>query len=156
MLLCTRELSLPSAPGRQAAARSRRGAAVAEFAIIAPIFVALLVGTFELSRGLWAKEILSDAARRACRTGVQPGTSNATIISDVNNILTDNKIDSTKATITILVNDQAVDASTAKQNDKVSVKVAVPVSATKIVTAVFLTNSTLESETVVMMRYDNQ
>jgi Flp pilus assembly protein TadG len=155
MLLCTPEASLPTAPWRKAQVRSRRGAAVAEFAVIAPIFVALLIGSFEMSRGLWAKEILSDSARRACRTGVQPGTSNATIISDVNNTLTDNKIDATKATITILVNDQAVDASTAMQNDKVSVKVAIPVSATRLAAAMFLTNTTIESETVVMMRYGN-
>jgi Flp pilus assembly protein TadG len=127
---------------------------VAEFAILAPFFVALIVGAFELSRGLWTKEILSDAARRACRTGSQPNASNATIISDVNNILTDNNIDATKATITILVNDQAVDASTAQQNDKISVKVAIPTSATKIVTAVYLTSGTITSETVVMMRYN--
>jgi Flp pilus assembly protein TadG len=154
MMLWTPPRSSPSAPRRKAPDWSRRGAAVAEFAILAPIFVGLLLGAFELSRGMWAKEILSDAARRACRTGAQPGTSNATIINDVNNILTDNKIDATKATITILVNDQAVDASTAQQNDKISVKVAIPVSATKTVTAMFLSSTSIESETVVMMRYD--
>jgi Flp pilus assembly protein TadG len=155
MLLCTPEASLPAAPRRKAPGGSRRGAAVAEFAVIAPIFVAMLMGSFEISRGIWAKEILSDAARRACRTGVQPGTSNATIITDVNNILTDNKIDATKATITILVNDLAVDASTAVQNDKVSVKVAIPVSATRVATSMFLSNTNIESETVVMMRYND-
>ena len=75
----------------------RRGAAVVEFAIIAPLFVAFIVGAFEVSRGIWAKQTLSDAARRACRTGSQPNTSNATIIKDVNDILTDNNIDSTAA-----------------------------------------------------------
>ena len=116
--------------------------------------MALIVGAFELSRGLWTKQMLSDAARRACRTGCQPGTSNATIINDINNTLTDNNIDSTKATITILVNGQAVDASTAQQNDKISVKVAIPASATMMVTAVYLTGGSIESETVVMMRYN--
>jgi Flp pilus assembly protein TadG len=132
----------------------RRATATAEFAIIVPFFASVLLGTFELSRGLWAKEILSDAARRACRTGSLPGTSSATIISDVNNILTDNKLDPSSATITVLVNGQAVDASTAQQNDKISVKVAYPVSKIMIVTAVFLKSSMVESETVVMMRYD--
>jgi len=156
MILCTRCFGnrTSSNAARPVTRQVRRGAAVAEFALLAPFFVALIVGSFELSRGLWTKEILSDAARRACRTGCQPNTSNATIISDVNNILTDNKIDSTKATITILVNGQAVDASTAQQNDKISVRVALPTSATMMVTAVFLKSGTIESETVVMMRYN--
>jgi Flp pilus assembly protein TadG len=133
----------------------RSGAAVAEFAVIAPVFVAFLVGAFELSRGLWAKEVLSDAARRACRSATQPSTSNATITNDINDILKDNGMDSTKATITILVNGQQVDASTAQQNDKISVKVAMPVSTIMVVTQVFLKSSTIESATVVMMRYNN-
>ena len=133
---------------------SRRAAATVEFAVIAPVFVALFLGAFEISRGLWAKEILSDAARRACRTGCQPDTSNATIIQDVKDILRDNNIDQTSATITILVNDVAVDASTAKQDDKISVKVSVPVSKIMIVTAIFLKSTQIESATVVMMRYN--
>src|SRR5271166_4534580 len=82
----------------------RRGAAVAEFAVIAPVLVIFILGSFELTRGLWAKQTLSDAARRACRTGTQPNTNNATIIQDVNSILTANNINSATATITILVN----------------------------------------------------
>jgi len=133
----------------------RRGGAAAEFAIIAPVFVAFIVGAFELSRGLWAKEILSDAARRGARIGATPGASNATITTDVNNTLTDNSLTSASATITILVNGNAVDASTAKQNDQISVKVAYPVSKVMIVTQVFLKSANIESETVVMMRYNN-
>src|SRR5438105_139291 len=85
----------------------RRGAAVAEFALVAPIIATMLVGMFELSRGLQVKQILSDAARKGCSTGIKPGKTDTDIKSDVNNILTDNGIDSTKATITILVRDVA-------------------------------------------------
>ena len=152
MLIRTSGMAGPSCP---VPARSRRrGAAVAEFAVVAPFFVALIVGAFEFSRGLWTKQMLSDAARRACRIGCQPNTSNAAIINDVNNTLTDNNIDPTKATITILVNGQAVDASTAQQNDKISVKVAIPASATMMVTAVYLPSGNIESEIVTMMRYN--
>ena len=133
----------------------RCGAAVVEFAVVMPVFVGFIIGAFELSRGLWAKEVLCDAARRACRNGTQPGTSNATITSDINDILKDNGMDSTKATITILVNDQPVDASKAVQNDKISVKVGMPVSSIMVVTQVFLQSNTIESATVVMMRYNN-
>ena len=142
---------IPSFP--QPTGRGRRAAATVEFALIAPLFIFLIIGAIEVSRGILVKQALSDAARRACHTGTQPGTSNATIIKDVNDMLTDNKIDSTSATITILVNDVQVDASTAKQDDKLSVKVAVPVSKVMLLTAIFLRQSQIESETVVMMRY---
>jgi Flp pilus assembly protein TadG len=133
---------------------ARRASAAVEFAIVAPVFVGLILGTVECSRGLWAKEVLSDAARRACRTGCQPDASSAAITKDINDILKDNNIDYTAATITILVNDVAADASTAQQDDKISVKVSIPVSKIMIVTAIFLKSTSIESATVVMMRYN--
>jgi Flp pilus assembly protein TadG len=139
-------------PASKRAPTARRGAAVVEFAVIATLFIFLILGALEVSRGLMVKQTLSDTARLACRTGSQPQTSTATITKDVTDLLNDNKIDPTYATITVLVNDQPVDASTAKQNDKISVKVAVPVSKVMWVTAIFLSGQSVESETVVMMR----
>jgi Flp pilus assembly protein TadG len=133
----------------------RRGSATVEFAAIAPLFVFLTLGMIEISRGILVKQTLSDAARRAARTGAQPGTSTAAIVKDVNDILTDNQIDPTAATVTVLVNGQANDALTARQNDQISVKVAIPVSKVMWLTAIFLTAPSIESETVYMMRYDS-
>src|SRR5204863_7679758 len=106
----------------------RYGAATVECAIILPVIVALLLGAMEFSRAIMVKEILQDAVRKACRTGIQPGKDNAAITADVRSILSDNKIDGTSATITIMVNGVVVDASTAKTRDQVSVKVTVPMS----------------------------
>jgi Flp pilus assembly protein TadG len=138
----------PTAPGP----RKRPGGAAVEFALIAPLMVTFFMGTFEMSRIIQGKEILCDAARKACRTGIYPNQGNAAITQDINDILDDNHIDHTAATITILVNDQVVDAGTAKQNDKISVKVSIPIAQIAWVPSVFLGNSTIESETVVMMR----
>src|SRR5262249_9412438 len=106
----------------------RRAAAAAEFAVLAPLLGVILMGMVEMSRAMMAKVILNDAARKACRTGILPTGSNTTITSEVTNILSDNNISGTSATVTIQVNGSAVDASTSKQNDKISVKVAVPYS----------------------------
>ena len=54
------------------------------------------------------------------------------------------------------MNGANVDASTAVQNDKISVKVAIPVSSVYWMGTVFLASSSVESETVIMMRYDHQ
>jgi Flp pilus assembly protein TadG len=134
----------------------RRGAACVEFGVAAVLLFALLLGMLELGRGIMVKQALTDAARRSCRMGAQPGTSTATITQEVNKVLTLNNLDPKAATVTVLVNDQAVDASTAVQNDKVSVKVSMPVSKFLWVTAIFLTTAEVESETVIMMRYDHQ
>jgi Flp pilus assembly protein TadG len=134
--------------GRQ----KRKGAAVVEFALAAPLLATLVVGMFEVSRGIMVKQVLSDAARKACRTGIQPNKANTDITSEVNNILSDNNISSSGATITILVNGSAVDASTAQQNDQISVQVSIPVSKIYWAGTIFLPASAITSEAVVMMR----
>jgi Flp pilus assembly protein TadG len=130
----------------------RRGAAVAEFAVVASVFIILAVGAIEIARAIMVKQVLSDAARCACRTGSQPEASNAAIIQDVNTTLANNNINSTGATITILVNGVAVDASTATQNAQISVQVSIPYANVMWVTSIFMGTKSVESETVVMMR----
>jgi hypothetical protein len=113
----------------------------------------LVYGMIELTRGMMIKEVLSDAARKGCNTGIKPGKTNTDITTDVNNILNDNSIPTASATITILVRDQPYDSNNPpKAMDKVSVQVSVPVSAVFWGGTILLTGQTIESETVVMMR----
>jgi Flp pilus assembly protein TadG len=126
--------------------------AVVELAIIVPVLVFLTIGMIEVARGLMVKETLSNAARKGCRTGILPTGTNSAITADINQVLSDNGIDSTYATITVLVNGNAVDAGTAVQHDQISVKVAIPVSKVAWITPLFLPGSDIESDTIVMMR----
>jgi Flp pilus assembly protein TadG len=139
-------MRLPAPPARS----PHRAAAVVEFALVAPFFVAALLGMFEISRAILVKEVLSNAAQRAARTGSRPGTSNTDLTQDVDAVLSASGISGYSTTI--LVNDVSVDVNTAVRYDKVSVKVAVPASNVFWVSTFFLTGSTVESETVVMMR----
>ena len=50
----------------------RRAAAAVELALIAPVLAAMLVGIFELGRGLMVKQALNDAARKGCERGTLP------------------------------------------------------------------------------------
>jgi Flp pilus assembly protein TadG len=130
----------------------RKGLAVVELAIIVPVLVFLTIGMIEVARGLMVKETLSNAARKGCRTGILPtGTTNS-ISADINQVLTDNNIASSNATITVMVNGKVVDASTAVQHDQISVKVSIPVSQVAWITPFFLPGSDIESDTMVMMR----
>jgi Flp pilus assembly protein TadG len=131
----------------------RRGAAVVEFAILAPLLGIFIVGLCEVSRGIMVKSVLTDAARHACRTGIRPAANNDAIIADVNKVLGDNHISTTAATVTILVNGQVADASTATGNDEISVKVSIPFGQVSWTAGFFfIASQTVESETLVMLR----
>ena len=144
------------------AGAKRRGAAVAEFAIVAPILVMCLMGMIELSRGIMVKVMLSDAARKGCRTGIQRDKQSSDIVTDCINIMRDNGFDSTKfnpngiGSITITVTDpngnSLADVLDAPSGTIVSVQVSIPVSSTTWVPNVYLTSGSIESETVVMMK----
>jgi Flp pilus assembly protein TadG len=141
----------------------RTGSAAVEFALVLPFFCMIILGMFELGRAVNVKNILSDAARKACRTGIKRDKGNTDIIGEVTNIMTDNGFTSTKfsppaiGSISITVTDPngvvLPDALDAPPGTVVSVQVSIPVSSTTWVPVVFLGSATnLESETVVMMK----
>jgi hypothetical protein len=141
----------------------RMGAAIAEFAMIVPILATVLLAMIELCRGSMVKVILSDAARKGCRTGIQRDSGNAQIISDCTDVMKDNNFDSSKfnpsggvGNISITVTDPngniLAESLDAPSGSIVSVQVSIPVSSTTWVPNVFLSKGSLESETVVMMK----
>src|SRR5216683_1822044 len=128
----------------------RSGAAIAEFAIVVPILAVVLLGMIELCRGCMVKVILSDAARKGCRTGIQRDKGNNDIVTDCNNIMTDNNFNSSQfnpsggvGSITITVTDPngnvLAESLDAPSGSKVSVQVSIPVSSTTWVPNLFLT-----------------
>jgi Flp pilus assembly protein TadG len=128
--------------------------AAVEFVLVLPFLAVFVNGFVELGRAIMVRQVLNDAARKACRKGILPNQDNTAISQDVTNILTDNfsSTSASDATITILVNGQAVDASTAKKNDQISVKVSMPFADVAWTPPFFLSNNAVESETLVMAR----
>ena len=137
---------------RSRSSRRRRAVAAVEFAVVAPFLFFLAMGAFETGRAIMIRQTLTDAARKACRMGTLPNKANSDITSDANDILTDNSIPTSAATITILVNGASVDVSTAQPGDQISVKVSVPYNKVAWTPLLFFTNSSIDSETLVMMR----
>jgi Flp pilus assembly protein TadG len=146
---------------RQAGKRS--GIASAEFALLVPFLVMIVMGMLELGRAMMVKTILSDAAHKACRTGIKRDKGNSDITSEAINVMQDNGFGSSKfnpnslGTITITVTDPngvvLSDSLDAPSESVVSVQVSIPVSSTTWVTPFYLgSGATLESETVVMMK----
>ncbi|MDP8905448.1 MAG: pilus assembly protein [Chloroflexota bacterium] len=65
-----------------AARRQRRnrdaGQALAEFALVVPIFLAMLFGVIDLGRVIWANDVLANAAREGARWASVRGNSDLT------------------------------------------------------------------------------
>ena len=130
--------------------RRRRAVAAVEFAFVLPVLATMMLGMLEMGRAILVKETLSNAAQQAARTGSHPGTASSQVTAEVDTVMT--AAGFTGYTVTILVNDVSADVLTAKQYDKVSVKVAIPTAQVFWVSTIFLSSTTIESETVVMMR----
>jgi Flp pilus assembly protein TadG len=102
----------------------RRGAHLVEFALVAPLFFLLVLTFVDISRGMMATSLLSNAARVGCRMGVLPGKANSDIQAAITQALSGQGISGT--TVTVLVNGAAADASTAQTKDLITVSVTTP------------------------------
>lgn len=89
--------------------QNRDGTATVELAVVLPIFMTILLGIAEMSRGLDVSERLASAVRQGGRaaasdlSSVMPSgtTLNQKVINDIRNILTASGIDGEKVTVTI-------------------------------------------------------
>lgn len=135
---------------RRSCRSPRTAAAVVEFALLAPFFAALFLGMFEISRVLLVKEALSNAAQEACRVAILPGTNSSRVTTIATEVLQREAISG--FSILVQVNDRQADVSTAKRNDKISVRVSVPTSRVSWVGSIFIKGNTVQSETVTMQR----
>ena len=106
--------------------KKRRGAAAVEMAVISPFLVLILFGIIELGRGFMVVHLLNNAAESGCRAGIIEGQTTANIQTVTVNAATSNGV--AGDTVTVLVNDGSLDASTAVAGDEITVKVTVPIS----------------------------
>jgi Flp pilus assembly protein TadG len=131
----------------------RRGAAVVEFAIVAPLLFTVVMGSIEFGRAMMALNLLSNAARNGARAGVIPGTTTQTTKTAATDMLTNAGVTGSSVNASVAVNgDTSADASSATTGDSISVTVSVSAGdVTWMPVSWFLGNATL-SQTAVMRR----
>ena len=61
--------------GRRMAPNGRRGAVAVEFAVVAPLLFAVVLGLVEFGRAIMVEQSIVSAAREACRIAILPGTT---------------------------------------------------------------------------------
>lgn len=66
---------------------NRRGAALVEFALVAPVFLFLVLATIEFGRMIMVQQILTNAAREGARRAVVEGSTPSEVESLVANYL---------------------------------------------------------------------
>jgi len=123
--------------GRRTRRGARRGAAVVEFALTAPLFVLFLMAAFEFGWLNVLRHTADNAAYEAARNAMVPGATAAEAKSKADAIL--NIVGARNAVVT--VSPAVIDSST----DKVTVTVDVPMKDNALVVAKFTGKTTLRS-----------
>ena len=130
--------------------KNRRGAAVVEFAVVAPVFFLLIFGMIEYGRMVMVQQVLTNASREGARVGILDGSSASDVSTTANGYLTSSSING--ATITV----DPADPAAAGAGDPVTVTISVPFSQVSWLPApMFLGGQTL-SATTVMRRETTQ
>ena len=87
--------------------KERRGAAVVEFAVVAPVFFLLVFGMIEFGRMVMVQQIITNASREGARIGVLDGATTSGVTSTVTDYLTGSGIDGASVTVVPDPPDQA-------------------------------------------------
>lgn len=153
-------------PGRSDRAvprqQPRRGAVTVEFALIAPLFVALVMGTIQTGLAITAAQTMTAALREAGRLAsmdysnrlLAGQTINQKVIQDIKNFLTAEGIDGSKVSITITAADGASAGATFDLGDAANelalfkIRAVVPYSAITSVTFFPHTEQTISASIV--------
>ena len=126
--------------------KKRRGAAAVEFAVVSPILAIVVIGVVDVGRAVMVQQMLTNAARDACRTAVLDSASASDVISQCETYLASASVPGASATI------DPNPLTAADDGDPVTVSVSVPFSSVSwLPTSVFLNGVTLEGS-VVMRR----
>jgi Flp pilus assembly protein TadG len=138
-----------SSPKRRART-ARRGAALVEFALVAPIFLAFVVGSIELGRAITVQEALTNASREGARVATLDGAMDSDVTSAVDTYLSGMSISGANTTVS------PDNPGTYPGGTQVTVSVSIAYASVSWVPSPwFLKNATLTAETV-MVRQSNQ
>lgn len=122
--------------------KDRQGAAVVEFAVVAPVLILLIFGMVEFGRMVMVQQVLTNAAREGARVGVLDDSTVTDVQTTVNNYLTGGGVKG--ATVTVSPNP----LSSAGYGAPVTVTVTVPFSQVSwLPSPMFLKTTTMSAST---------
>lgn len=98
----------------------RRGAALVEFAVVAPLFLTLVIAIIEFGRALMVQQILTNGSREGARRAIIEGAT----VTEVENLVQNYLSNATISGATVDVNPATLD--TLGFGDPVTVDVSIP------------------------------
>ncbi len=98
----------------------RSGTSAVEMAIVAPIFVTLVMGQIEMSRLGMVAQLITNAAREGCRVAVVQGSTQDDVQNRVNTVLYGSNI----VPVTTIPSTSSL--QTAQQGAQITVSLSVP------------------------------
>ena len=104
----------------------KRGAAAVEFAFVAPVLFAMLIGMLEFGRVMMAQHVITMAAREGARESILLGSTQSTVETVVNSYAS-NSPGSESISIALSQN-----PSTATAGDMLTTTVTLPLSAVSL------------------------
>jgi Flp pilus assembly protein TadG len=127
---------------RRTKIRSRRGVAAVEAAVLLPLALTLMLGTWEVGRMVEVSQILNNAAREGGRSASTGQYSNSQVQQTVLNYLSNAGLPSTLATVTVTdLTTAGADCTVATEMDQLQIKVSIPFAAVRWSAASLVTNS---------------
>lgn len=122
---------------RRQKAKARRGTAAVEFAVVAPVFIALVFGLLECGRVVMVQQMLTTASREGARLAITENSTLAGVESAVDTYLTNGAVTGATTTVTPSL-------SSAQPGDTIVVQVQMPFDdASWLPTTWFIKNTTL-------------
>ncbi len=127
----------------QRSRRRTRGAAVVEFAIVAPVFVLFVFGLVEYGRMVMVQQVITNATREGARSAVVEGATEQDAKDTVVEFCTAAGIPATEQSVSVSADPQA-----AAVGDPITVSVSVPYASVSWLPApMYLANKQLAAST---------
>lgn len=138
---------VPRSISRRRRASRRRGAAIVEFAVVSPVFIAILLGTIEACSMIFLKQSVTMGAYEGTRVSVVPGTTTAQVETAVKGFLDARKVKSYTIQITPS-NFQA-----AAYGSFIQVKVTAPCGPNGLIPSIFYGGKSVTGTVEMMKEY---
>ena len=105
--------------------KERLGAAVVEFAVVAPLFILLVFGMIEFGRAVMVQQVLVNASREGARQAVLDGASLSEIEGRISGYLSSASIDNETVVYTVNGSEVSDPTTAATFGDAVGVEIRV-------------------------------
>lgn len=125
----------------------RRGVALTEMAMILPVFAVIIFAMLEATQMCMVSQLLTNAAREACRVAVTQGKFASDVTARINATLTSANINPSLVTTTI----SPTSIESTHLNDQISVTVTIPFNNVSWISPPFFySNATMKAKAVML------